>query len=153
MARWPDGSIWIGKATDGRLKACIHCQGVYADAFYVFTRTQSTISWATGNEGGMYLTSARGHLFSIVSGYWGALVCACHEQEMCLHSPRSSILSLMNGESWDRVSGTIKTLCEKWMLRPNIKHTNIVLQLPSRPEPIASWPVHAGQGGWKRRFR
>ena len=85
MAKWlSNDGIWMGSTTGARLKACIHCQDKYAPAFYAPTKTQSTISWAGEfNERTMYLTNARGRLFDIGGGnYWGALVCACHEQEM-----------------------------------------------------------------------
>ena len=95
----------------------------------------------------MYLNSARGPLFSIVGSYWGALVCACQEQEALLHSPRCRMLSLVRDESWDRVSGKVDTMCEPWMMRQGVQHRHIVLQVTAPCQgPVASWPVPAGQG-------
>ena len=96
------GGVWMGGSVEGRLKACIHCREVYAGGFYAMTKTTSVICWATGVEGGMYLNSVRGPLFSIVSSYWGALVCACREQEALLQSPLHSMLSFMSG----RIAGS-----------------------------------------------
>ena len=112
------------------------------------TRTTSTISWATGREGGRHLISARGQLFAIVDNYWGALVCACQEQVQrhCTSLPR--MLEHMWGETWYRVSGKITTVCPTWAVRRDVDHQYIDVQVEASAPPTAtSWPMPAGQGG------
>ena len=148
VAQWHNGGIWLGTALGRSLKSCIYCQGVYASAFYAFTKTQSTICWAEeGTKEERYITNVHGRVFSIVDGYWGALVGACAEQEMWMHSPLDYILSFMSGESWDRVSGLIQTTVEKWMLRTDVRNLrNIAFRVTPHTGLAASSSAPAGQG-------